>query len=273
MLRHVVIWKLKEDVADLAAVKAGIRTSLEGLVGTVPGLLRAKVYADGADARDVLLEAYLASRDALAAYAAHPAHVAAAETFVKPFVASRTAFDFDAGTELDELIYERRSIRAFKPEPPPSELVDEVVKAGLLAPTGRNKQSTVVIRLDDPAIREAVRAKNEEIRGAPPAGRVNDPFYAAPVMLLVVANKANDTAVYDGSLALGNMMLKAHELGLAACWIHRAKPEIDSPLGRTILDRAGLVGDYEGVGHLALGYAACPLPAPHPYNPARYRAV
>ncbi len=273
MYRHVVIWRLKDGLENPAAVKAGIRTSLEGLVGTVPGLLRAKVYADAADAATVMLDALLVSPDALAAYATHPAHVAAAETFVKPFVASRTAFDCAGGSELDELIYERRSIRAFKPEEPPRALVDEVVKAGLLAPTGRNRQSTVVIRLDDPEIREEVRAKNEEIRGAPPAGRVNDPFYAAPVMLLVVADTANDTAVYDGSLALGNMMLKAHELGLAACWIHRAKPEIDSPLGRKILARAGLDGAYEGVGHLALGYAACPLPAPHPYNPARYRAV
>ena len=109
--------------------------------------------------------------------------------------------------------------------------------------------------------------------GAPPPGRPADPFYAAPVMLLVIANKANNTGVYDGSLTMGNMMLKAHELGLAACWIHRAKEELESPLGQKILAKAGLEGEWEGVGHLALGYADMPLPEPHPYNAARYITI
>ena len=178
-------------------------------------------------------------------------------------------------TELDRLIYERRSIRKFKAEVPPKELVDEVVKAGLLAPTGRNQGSTVVIRIDDPELRAEVVAKNAEIMGAPPPGRPMDPFYGAPVILLVIANKAREeTAIHDGSLALGNMMLKAYELGLGACWIHRAKEEMESPLGRKIVERAGLADrEWIGVGHLALGYADQPLPAPHPYNPARFITV
>lgn len=176
---------------------------------------------------------------------------------------------------LSEIIETRRSFRAFKPEVPPKELVDEVVRAGLLAPTGRNRQSSVVIRIDDPALQAEIRAKNAEIMGAPPPGRPADPFYSAPVMLLVIANRAiNNTAVYDGSLTLGNMMLKAHELGLAACWIHRAREEMESPLGQKILARAGLTeGDWEGVGHLALGYADAPLPAPHAYNAARFLTI
>lgn len=174
---------------------------------------------------------------------------------------------------FDEIVYTRRSVRAFKPEMPPKELVDQVVKAGLLAPTGRNRQSSYVIRIDDPELRAKITAKNAEIMGPPPAGRPADPFYSAPVMLLVIAKCDNDTAVYDGSLTLGNMMLKAHELGLASCWIHRAKPEMDSELGAEILKRAGLTGPWEGVGHLALGYAAGPLPAPHPYNASRYIAI
>ena len=176
-------------------------------------------------------------------------------------------------TELDKLIHERRSIRKFKSDVPPKELVDQVVQAGLEAPTGRNQQSSVIIRIDDPAMREKIRAKNAEIMGAPPPGRPADPFYSAPIMLLVIANKKNNTAVYDGSLALGNMMLKAHELGLAACWIHRAKEEMESALGKEILAAAHLEGEYEGVGHLALGYADMPLPAPHIPNPERYRVI
>ena len=109
--------------------------------------------------------------------------------------------------------------------------------------------------------------------GAPPPGRPADPFYSAPVMLLVIADKTSTTTTYDGSLALGNMMLKAHELGLASCWIHRAREEMEGPLGAKIRARLGLSGDWEGVGHLALGYAAAPLPAPRAVNPARYRAI
>ncbi len=180
-------------------------------------------------------------------------------------------------SELTKLIAERRSFRAFKPDMPPKDLVDEVVKAGLLAPTGRNQQSSYVLRIDNPELNAEIRAKNAEILGAPPPGRPADPFYGAPVMLLVIASrtKAPATAIHDGSLTLGNMMLKAHELGLAACWIHRAQEEMASPLGAKIVEKAGLPAeeDWVGVGHLALGYAAVPLPAPHPYNPSRFITI
>ena len=274
MLRHVIIWKLKEELSDLAGVKAGIKSGLEGLVGQVPGLLRVKVYIDGADPLMVMLDSYLESAEALKAYAVHPAHVAVAQTKVRPYTAARHCLDFEGESEFSELVRERRSIRAFKPDVPPQALVDEVVRAGLLAPTGRNRQSSVVIRIDDPALQAEVRALNAEIMGTPPPGRPADPFYSAPVMLLVVANTANDTAVYDGTLTLGNMMLKAHELGLAACWIHRARQELATPLGRRILARAGLTeGEWEGVGHLALGYADMPLPEPRPCNDGRYVTI
>lgn len=273
MLRHVIIWKLKDGLADLASVKAGIKEGLEGLVGQVPGLLRVKVYIEGADPSMVMLDSYLASAEALKGYATHPAHVAVANAKVRPYTQARHCLDFEGDSEFSELVWERRSFRKFKADLPAKELVDEVVRAGLLAPTGRNKQSSVVLRIDDSELREEIRAKNAEIMGAPPPGRPADPFYAAPVMLLVIANKANNTGVYDGSLTMGNMMLKAHELGLAACWIHRAKEELESPLGQKILAKAGLEGEWEGVGHLALGYADMPLPEPHPYNAARYITI
>ena len=177
-------------------------------------------------------------------------------------------------TTLDTLVRTRRSVRKFKADMPPTGLVDQVVRAGLLAPTGRKQQSTVVVRIDDPALKAEITALNAEIMGAPPSpDRGPDPFYGAPVMLLVIANKAKPTAVYDGSLALGYMMLKAHELGLASCWIHRAKEEMESPLGRKILDRLGLEGEWEGVGHLALGYADGPLPPAYEINKDRYRVI
>ena len=61
---------------------------------------------------------------------------------------------------------------------------------------------------------------------------------------------------------MGNLMLAAHALGVASCWIHRAKEEFELPEGREILKQLGIEGDYEGIGHCILGYADCPeLPA------------
>lgn len=176
-------------------------------------------------------------------------------------------------TELDRIINTRRSIRKFKNDIPAQDLVDQVIEAGLEAPTGRNMQSSVIIEIKDPQMQAKIREVNARIMGVPPPGRPADPFYSAPVILLVIASKKSPTAVYDGALALGHMMLKAHELGLASCWIHRAKEEMESPLGKEILARANLDGDYEGVGHLALGYADMPLPAPHVPDPARKRVI
>ena len=275
MLRHVILWKLKDGLADVEAVKAGIKEGLEGLVGQVPGLLRVKVQTEGlaTSTADVMLDAYLADAAALAAYATHPAHVAVADAKVRPYTAARACLDFAGEGEFGELLSERRSVRAFAPTRPPDALVDAVARAGLLAPTGRNQQSSMVVRIADPELQAEIRAENARIMGAPPPGRPADPFYSAPVMLLVIANKKNGTATYDGSLALGNMMLKAHELGLASCWIHRAREEMEGPLGAKIRAKLGLAGDWEGVGHLALGYAAAPLPAPRDVNPARYRTI
>ena len=72
----------------------------------------------------------------------------------------------------------------------------------------------------------------------------------------LLAKKDTPTHVYDGSLVLGNMMLAAHSLGLSTCWIHRAKEEFESEEGKTLLKKWGIEGDYAGIGHCILGYAA-----------------
>ena len=95
-------------------------------------------------------------------------------------------------------------------------------------------------------------------------GRDGDPFYGAPELLIVLANKAVRTYLYDGSLVMGNMMNAAADLGVASCWIHRAKEEFESEDGKAILKELGIEGDYEGIGHLILGYAAEPAAEPAP---------
>ena len=101
---------------------------------------------------------------------------------------------------------------------------------------------------------------NAEIMGRPGI----DPFYGAPELLVVLANKAVPTYVYDGSLVMGNLMNAASDLGVGSCWIHRAKEEFESEEGKKILKSLGIEGDYEGIGHCVLGYAAEPAKPPVP---------
>lgn len=160
-------------------------------------------------------------------------------------------------SELTKVIRERRSIRKFKPDMVSKDLINEIIEAGIYAASGRGKQASVVIAVTNKELRDRIASENCRIGGWEEGF---DPFYGAPVILIVIADREVPTAVYDGSLTLGNMMLKAHELGLGTCWIHRAKEEFDSDFGKEILSQLGIKGNFEGVGHLALGYADCELP-------------
>ena len=146
---------------------------------------------------------------------------------------------------------ERRSCRAYRPELPPAELIDRVIEAGCYAPSGMGKQSAIIIAVTDKETRDRLSKMNAGIMGA-----AIDPFYGAPVVLIVLADKNIPTFRYDGSLVLGNLMNAAHALGLGSCWIHRAKEEFESEEGKEILRKLGITGDYEGIGHCVLGYPA-----------------
>lgn len=161
--------------------------------------------------------------------------------------------------ETLELIRTRRSVKAYKPDMPPQELIDQVAEAGTWAPTGMNRQSPIIIEVTDKATRDKLSAMNASVMGAK-----IDPFYGAPVVLVVLADKQCGTYQYDGSLVMENLMLAAHSLGLGSCWIHRAKEEFESPEGKELLRSLGIEGDYEGIGHCVLGYPAGDLPAEKP---------
>ena len=148
-----------------------------------------------------------------------------------------------------DVIRERVSIRKYKDRDVPEELIGEIIEAGLCAPTGRNTQCTKIIAVTDREMRDRIMRANAKIMG-----KDTDPFYGAPVILRVIAEKSGATYMYDGPIALGYMMLKAKELGLGTCWIHRAKQEFEGGIGKEILEKLGLDGEYEGIGHLALGY-------------------
>lgn len=156
-----------------------------------------------------------------------------------------------------QLMQERRSTKRFKPDPVPAEVLDQIIQAGLWAPSGMNKQGAIILSITDPEIRNRLSAMNAAIMGAN-----IDPFYGAPVVLVVLADRHVPTGIYDGSLVMGNLMLAAHALGLGSCWIHRAKEEFETDEGKQLLRAAGIEGDFEGVGHCILGYADETRPAP-----------
>ena len=98
-------------------------------------------------------------------------------------------------------------------------------------------------------LRDELSKLNADVMGSD-----TDPFYGAPQVLIVLADKSIGTYVYDGSLVMGNMMNAAEDLGISSCWIHRAKEVFASEEGKLILRRLGISGDYEGIGNLVIGY-------------------
>ena len=143
----------------------------------------------------------------------------------------------------------RRSIRKYKPDMIPEDVLKRIIEAGTYAATGMGKQSPIIIAVTNKEIRDKFSKMNAEIMGVD-----SDPFYGAPVVLIVLADKARPTYVYDGSLVMGNLMLAAHAEGIGSCWIHRAKEEFESAEGKAFLKSLGIEGDYEGIGHCFLGY-------------------
>ena len=163
-------------------------------------------------------------------------------------------------------IRERRSIRKYTSDPVPADILDKIAEAGIQAASGMNKQSTVVIRVTNKEIRQKLVAVNSKIGGWAPDF---NPFYGAPVIFIVLGDASWRNTVYDGSLVLGNMMLAAHDLGVGSCWIHRAKETFEMPEWKEWLKSIGVEGEYEGIGHLAVGYAAGDYPKPIPRREGR----
>lgn len=163
-----------------------------------------------------------------------------------------------------EIMLSRRSIKKYKPDMPKKEDIDMIIKAGLAAASGRNMQAPVIVAVTNKDIRDMLSRDNAAVMGASA-----DPFYGAPCVLVVLAEKTAHTYVYDGSLCLGNMMLAAHELSLGSCWIHRAKEVMAEPKWQEWIKSLGLEGEYEGIGNLVVGYMDGDYPDEKPRKEGR----
>lgn len=144
----------------------------------------------------------------------------------------------------------RRSVRKFTSQQVPQQLLDWVLQAGTFAPTGRGKQSPVIVAVCSQPLRSEIAQLNAQVMGVD-----KDPYYGAPIVVLVLADSTVNTWVEDGSCVLQNMMLAAHSLGLGSVWVHREREIFDSPRGKQLLEQWGLPQTLRGVGSIALGYA------------------
>lgn len=159
--------------------------------------------------------------------------------------------------DILEAMEKRRSVRKYKPDMPPHADIDRILTAGLYAASGMNRQPTKIIAVTDRKTRDELSELNRQIGGWKEGF---DPFYGAPVVLIVLADKTVPTRVYDGSLVIGNLMLAADSLGYGSCWIHRAKEEFETGYGKELLKKLGIEGEWEGIGHCIIGYADGEVP-------------
>ncbi|MBE6946123.1 MAG: nitroreductase family protein [Ruminococcaceae bacterium] len=147
-------------------------------------------------------------------------------------------------------ILTRRSCRSYQDRPIPEDILDQVLLAGTYAPNGRGRQPGKIVVVRDKETIRYLEQLNAQVLGDPESR----PFYGAPVVLVVLADRNVFTPVEDGSLVLGNLFLAAHSLGLGTCWIHRARQVFDSPEGKALLKKWGVSEDYMGIGHCIIGY-------------------
>ena len=163
--------------------------------------------------------------------------------------------------EIIKAMKERRSIRKFKPDMVSKRDIDEIIEAGLYAANGMGRQAVITVAVTNKELRDKIAEDNRKIGGW---DKGFDPFYGAPVILIVLAEKDWRNRVYDGSLVIGNMMLAAHSLGLGSIWIHRAKEEFETDEYKKLLKDIGVQGEWEGIGHCAIGYIDGDIPKPAP---------
>ncbi len=168
--------------------------------------------------------------------------------------------------EVIQAMKERRSIRKFRDTMPEKKDLEQIVEAGLYAANGRGLQGALVIAVTKKEVRDRLSEVNCKIGGWDLGF---DPFYGAPAILIVLGNKDISTGIYDGSLVMGNMMLAAHSLGLGSIWIHRAKEEFESEEWKKLLSDLGVEGNWEGIGHCAVGYMDGENPEPAPRKDGR----
>ena len=152
-------------------------------------------------------------------------------------------------------LLERRSVRGYKKDLVPAEVLDEILEAGKYAPSGMGQQKTLMVITQKPELVAKLSKMNADVMGAK-----SDPFYGAPTVVIVFADSEQGTCVENGSLVMGNLMNAANAVGVDSCWIHRAREVFDSEEGKALKAEWGVPESYIGIGHCVLGYRSGEYP-------------
>ncbi len=166
-----------------------------------------------------------------------------------------------------QVLKSRRSCRKYQPKHVDRAIIDQIVACGLNAPTGRNMQAPIFVVVTNDDVVAKLSKLNADVVGMP-----NDPFYGAKDVIVVLCTKVAHTYVYDGSVAMCNLLNAAYSLGIGSCWIHRAKEVFESAEGKQLLADWGIIEPVEGIGFCVLGYPQND-PAPKQINDGRVIVV
>ncbi len=145
----------------------------------------------------------------------------------------------------------RRSCRKFQQKQIKENELSSILESGTFAPTGMGKQSPVIVAIQDKETISKLSKMNAAVMGG-----TSDPFYGAPTVVVVLANKNAMTAVEDGTLVLGNLLNAAHAVGVDSCFVYRAKEVFEAAEGIALLKEWGIEGEQLGIGFCILGYGA-----------------
>lgn len=162
--------------------------------------------------------------------------------------------------ETLRVLKERRSIRKYKKEQISDEQLNQILEAGMYAPSGMGAQSAIMVVVQDEKLIKKLSKLNAKFTKDPDG----DPFYGAPTVIIVLADSTRHTYIEDGSLVMGNLMNAAYSLGVDSCWIHRAREMFEDQEGKALLKEWGIDEKYVGIGNCILGYRDCEYPEPKP---------
>lgn len=161
--------------------------------------------------------------------------------------------------DVIKCLTERRSVKSYSDRMVEDDKIAEIVEAGKYAPCGMGMQATMMVVVKDPMTVKKIAKMNAEVMGVS-----KDPFYGAPVVIVVFADTNRGTYIEDGSLVMGNLLNAAHSLGVDSCWIHRAKQVFESEEGKILKEKWGVPKEYAGIGNCILGYGNGEYPQAKP---------
>lgn len=170
--------------------------------------------------------------------------------------------------EVLESLLSRRSCRAYTEQKPTDEELETIMNAGLYAPTGKNMQTPIFVCVKNKSIRDELSKLNAQVMKSDA-----DPFYGAPVVIAVLSDTTSPMYVQDASLAMQNLMLAAHSIGLATCWINRGFEVFRTEEGKKLKKEWNIPDSFEGVAFCIVGHAKNDLPKPAPRRQNRIITV